>query len=76
MSKKMKPNWEYQVEQFGTAMKSAKPEEVEVFLNEAAMEGWQLGQVASMSNGSKLMVILQRKLVERSRKRQSTWPSW
>ena len=72
----MKPNWEYKVEQFGTAIKSAKPEEVEVFLNEAAMEGWELGQVASMSNGSKLVVILQRRLVEKSRKRKSTWPSW
>jgi hypothetical protein len=76
MFEKMKPNWEYQVAQFGTAIKSAKPEEVEAFLNEAAIEGWQLGQVASMSNGSKLMVILQRKLGERSRKKRSAWPSW
>lgn len=72
----MKPNWEYQVEQFGAAIKSAKPEEVEAFLNEAAMEGWELSHVASMSNGSKLMVILRRKLVEQSRKRKSAWPSW
>jgi ABC-type Fe3+/spermidine/putrescine transport system ATPase subunit len=76
MFEKMKPKWEYQVEQFGTALKSARTEEVEAFLNEAATEGWELDRVASMSNGSKLMVVLRRKLVERRRKRQSTWPSW
>jgi hypothetical protein len=74
MFDKMKPNWEYQVEQFGSALKSARPEEVEFFLNEAAAEGWELNHAVSMSNGSKLMVILQRKLAERSRRRKQTWP--
>jgi hypothetical protein len=74
MLHKMAQRWEYHVEQFGTALKSARPEEVEEFLNEAAAEGWELSQVASMSNGSKLMIILRKKLVERTRKRKHTWP--
>ncbi len=70
----MKPNWEYQVEQFGSVFTAAKPEEVEGFLNEAAAEGWELSQVAAMSNGSKIMIILQRKFEERRRRKKPTWP--
>ena len=70
----MKPLWEYHVGLFGSALRAAKPEEVEAFLNEAASEGWELAQVAAMSNGNKLMVILQRKLAERARKRRPSWP--
>ncbi|OGO15067.1 MAG: hypothetical protein A2Z14_05275 [Chloroflexi bacterium RBG_16_48_8] len=74
MLEKMNPIWEYQVGQFGSSLRAAKPQEVEDFLNEAAAEGWELSQVAAMSNGSKLMVILQRKLAQHTRKRHSTWP--
>ena len=70
----MKQQWEYQVEQFGSALRGARPEEVDSFLNGAAAEGWELSQVAPMSNGSKIMVILRRKLEERSRRRKHTWP--
>jgi hypothetical protein len=70
----MKQHWEYQVEQFGSALKAARSEEVESFLNGAAAEGWELSQVAPMSNGSKIMVILQRRLLEQRRRRKHTWP--
>lgn len=70
----MKQHWEYQVEQFGSALRAARPEEVEAFLNGAAAEGWELGQAAPMSNGSKIMVILQRRLAEPKRRRKHTWP--
>jgi len=70
----MAHEWEYLVEQFGTVFTAAKPEEVEAFLNEVAMDGWELAQSASMSNGSKLFVILRRKLKTRTRRRRSNWP--
>jgi hypothetical protein len=70
----MAQEWEYLVEQFGTVFTAAKPEEVEAFLNEVAMDGWELAQSASMSNGSKLFVILRRKLKTRTRRRRSNWP--
>jgi len=70
----MAQEWEYLVEQFGTVFTAAKPEEVEAFLNEVAMDGWELSQSASMSNGSKLFVILRRKLKTRTRRRRSNWP--
>jgi hypothetical protein len=74
ISKQMAQEWEYLVEQFGTAFTAAKPEEVEALLNEAAIEGWEPAQSVSMSNGSKLMVILRRRLKARTRRRRSTWP--
>jgi hypothetical protein len=70
----MKQVWEYHVSQFGTAFTAAKPEKVEVFLNQAAAEGWELDQVAAMSGGSKLMVILRRRIAERARKKSKSWP--
>jgi hypothetical protein len=76
MFDKMNPGWKYQVREFGSALRSAKPQEVEDFLNEASAEGWELSRVATMSNGSKLMVILRRKSGEQRRKRKRTWPEW
>ena len=70
----MTQGWQYQVEQFGTALKAAKPEEVELFLNEAALEGWELSHTASMSNGNKLLVVLRHKMKGRDRRRPPTWP--
>jgi hypothetical protein len=66
--------WQYQVEQFGSALKPAKPEEIEVFLNEAALEGWEPSHIASMSNGSKLLVVLRQKMEGRARRRTLSWP--
>jgi hypothetical protein len=68
--------WEYYVREFGSALRRAKPEEVEEFLNESANDGWELNQVATMSNGSKVMVILRRKVSQPSRKRKRSWPEW
>ena len=73
-SDEMDPAWEYQVEQFGSALKSAKLEEVELLLNEAALEGWELHHTTSMGNGTKLVVFLRRKVVARARRRPTPWP--
>jgi hypothetical protein len=70
----MKPAWEYQVRQFGSAWRNAKPEEIEAHLNDAAGEGWELVEAASMSGGNRLMIILRRKTGLRSRKQHTTWP--
>jgi len=70
----MNQAWQYQVELFGSALKPAKPEEVEAFLNEVAQEGWELNHVASMSNGSKLMLVLRQKVEGRARRRKPSWP--
>ena len=70
----MTQGWQYQVEQFGSAFKPAKPAEVELLLNEAALEGWELSHTVSMSSGNKLLVILRRPISERERKRSPGWP--
>jgi hypothetical protein len=72
----MNPRWEYHAREFGSALRRAKPEEVESFLNESATDGWELSQMAATSNGSKIMVVLRRKSGEQSRKRKRTWPEW
>jgi hypothetical protein len=66
--------WEYQVEQFGSALKPVKPEELEIFLNESSLEGWELGHTASVSSGNKLLVVMRRKVESREKRRQSSWP--
>jgi hypothetical protein len=70
----MKTAWEYQVRQFGNALRSVKPEEVEAFLNEAVLDGWELGEMAAMSGGNRLLVILRRKTNERPASRSFGWP--
>jgi hypothetical protein len=64
--------WEYQVEQFGSALKPVKPEELEIFLNESSLEGWELGH--TVSSGNKLLVVMRRKVESREKRRQSSWP--
>jgi len=70
----MNPNREYQVVQFGSALRSPRPQEVEAFLNEAAAEGWEVSQMTSLSNGSKLMIILQRTVAQPIKRKHSHWP--
>ena len=72
MREAMEQEREYLVEQFGSALRAAKPEEVELFLNEAALEGWELSHTASMSNI--LLVVLRRQTKARDRRRPPTWP--
>jgi hypothetical protein len=68
------PVWEYQVEQFGSALKGAKTEDVERFLNEAASQGWELSHTAPMANGTKLFIVIRRKMEGRSRRRPTSFP--
>jgi len=69
------PNWEYRVEVIGGSMISAKPEELEVLLNEAAEEGWAFLATAPQNNSARIWVILHRDLRE-SRKGTRRSGSW
>lgn len=60
----MPPNWEYRVEVIGGAMMSAKPEDLEALLNEAAEDGWVFWAIAPQNNTARLWVILRRNIRE------------
>jgi len=69
------PNWEYRVEVLGGSVVSAKPEELEAMLNEAAEEGWEFMSTAPQNNSARLWVILHRAL-QGSRKEKPRRGSW
>ncbi|MCJ7566735.1 MAG: hypothetical protein MUO58_04265 [Anaerolineales bacterium] len=71
----MSPNREYRVEVLGGSMVSAKPEELEAMLNEAAEDGWAFLATAPQNNSARLWVILHRDLREsrKERRRSGGW---
>ncbi|MCK5053133.1 MAG: hypothetical protein KAR65_02575 [Anaerolineales bacterium] len=66
---------EYRVEVLGGSMISAKPEDLEAMLNEAAEEGWMFLATAPQNNSARLWIILQRTLRE-SRKKTRRSGHW
>jgi hypothetical protein len=67
--------WEYCVETLGSIWRGPSPEDLELLLNEAASDGWELVTVFSQSSGgNRLTVVLRRERRSPSRKRRNTWP--
>jgi hypothetical protein len=53
---------EYRVEMLGGSVISAKPEDLEAMLNEAAEDGWAYLATAPQYNSARIWVILHREL--------------
>lgn len=67
---------EYRVEVIGSALRGAKPEELEALLTKAAQEGWELAEMSYKPNTSQLWVVLQRREEgEKQHKRSRSWMS-
>ena len=71
----MSPKREYRVQVIGGSMVGAKPEELEVILNEAAEDDWEFLAASPQNNSARLWVILHRDLRE-SRKEKRRSESW
>ncbi len=71
----MKAEWDYRVETLGGSLRGTRPEELELLLNEAAAEGWEMMDAfCPSSNSNRLFVVLRRELGIRKRKRSRGWP--
>ena len=70
----MNQDWEYCVETLGSIWRGPSTEELEILLNEAASDGWELVTTNNVASSNRIMVILRRSLRPRDRKRRSTWP--
>jgi hypothetical protein len=68
-------SWEYSVETLGNIWRGPSPEDIELLLNEAASDGWELVTVFGQSSGgNRLTVVLRRERRTTSRRRRDTWP--
>ncbi len=63
--------WEYRVQNFGSAWRSAKPDELSVELNQWGEEGWEVVSSAFSPSSSALTVIAKRPLSEDARRRRA-----
>jgi hypothetical protein len=70
----VKPRWEYWVEELGGGFRGARSQELEALLNEASAENWELAEVAALANSNRLLVVMRRRLDDRTHKRQRQWP--
>ena len=65
--------WEYHVEEVGTFLSGAKPEEMQELLNAMGQDGWMLVSAFPIQGSNKVTLISRRPLTTRPA-RQSTWP--
>jgi hypothetical protein len=67
--------WEYRVELLGTALRGARPADLEQLLNNGAEQGWEPVDLMSQSNSSKVWVVLRRRSGAAPRpRRRAGWP--
>jgi hypothetical protein len=63
--------WEYRVQNFGTAWRGPKDEELEEILNAWGEEGWEVVGITSRQNSNKVTVVAKRPLTDSARRRRS-----
>lgn len=65
------PAWEYRVQTLGTALRSARDEEIEALLNQWGEEGWELVGVTAESGKVRLLA---RRPLSRATRRWRSMP--
>jgi hypothetical protein len=63
--------WEYRIDVVGSAWRSSKPEDVETYLNELGMEGWEVINLHQPENSNKVWITIKRLLTTSERRRRS-----
>ena len=70
----MAPKWEYQVQILGSFWRGPRAEEVQEFLTQTAEDDWELHELTTIQNSSKMMLILRRPTETGGRRRRTrTW---
>ena len=68
--------WEYLVEVLGSTLKSIKPEEAEIILNELGEAGWEVFHIRQPQGSNKIWITAKRPLTSSSRRRRSLPGEW
>jgi len=63
--------WEYHVEVLGGALRGAKADELDAYLNQAGEDRWELVCVHQPQNSNKLWVNMKRRLTAATRRQRS-----
>lgn len=63
--------WEYRIEVVGSALRSLKPENVEQYLNDLGLEGWEVVNLHHPTNSNKVWITIKRPLSTSTRRRRS-----
>jgi hypothetical protein len=63
--------WEYLVENVGSFWRSPNPGELQTYLNELGIEGWELVNLHHVQNSNKVWITLKRQLTTATRRRRS-----
>ena len=66
--------WEYRVDEMGSVLRGVRAQDLEDYLNEAAIDGWEPHLIESQSSNNRMLVIFRRPRRTRSRDRSHTWP--
>ena len=68
-------HWEYRAETLGTYWNEPKDDVLETLLNEWGQEGWEVINVISQHNTSKVRVLAKRPLTsDEARRQRRSWP--
>jgi hypothetical protein len=65
--------WEYRIEQLGSAFRGTKPDALEAYLNQVGSEGWEVINLHHPPNSNKVWITMKRPLSMDVRRRRS-WP--
>ena len=68
--------WEYKVLNLGGVLKSIKHEDLEATLNGLGQEGWEVVSSSALDSGSRLLVVLKRRVGGSSKAASETWGKW
>ena len=63
--------WEYRIDVVGSAWRSLKPENIEVYLNELGAEGWEVVNLHQPQNSNKVWITIKRPLTASVRRERT-----
>ena len=66
-----KIQWEYRIDVFGSVWRGLKPENVEQYLNDLGLEGWEVVNLHHPHNSNRVWITIKRSLSDSTRRRRS-----
>jgi UDP-N-acetylenolpyruvoylglucosamine reductase len=63
--------WEYRIETLGSAFRSPKPDQTEVFINELGLEGWEVVSLHQPHSSNMVWVTAKRALSSTTRRQRN-----
>jgi hypothetical protein len=63
--------WEYRIDIIGSAWRGPKSENIEAYLNELGIEGWEVINLHQPQNSNKIWITIKRPLTTAARRQRS-----